>query len=343
MRLGVVFEPNSNAHYRAIEPMKAMERRGHEVVWMSASGRAEPRKLFGCDLVHVYRRSCDETYQVISGLARQGTAVIYDNDDDFTAVPKESPDYKKVGGLNGQRIFQLQLRMARLAHALTTTGDFLAEKYRQAGVHRVEIIGNHLSTDAFRPRYRHDGIVIGWIAGVDHRADVARIPIVEALTRIMEKHPQVRVETVGVDLKLRQRYKHEALVPFQDLPRRIGGYDIGIAPLADIPCNWARSDIKVKEYAASAVPWLASPIGPYRGLGEKQGGRLVPDDGWFDALDHMVSHTLRRLWLARSAKKWAQGHGIDAVAGRWEALFSEAVRARTSSEASLPATSARTA
>jgi hypothetical protein len=32
MRLGVVWESNSNAHYRAMDPMKAMERRGHDVV-----------------------------------------------------------------------------------------------------------------------------------------------------------------------------------------------------------------------------------------------------------------------------------------------------------------------
>ena len=39
--------------------------------------------------------------------------------------------------------------------------------------------------------------------------------------------------------------------------------------------NRARSNIKLKEYAAAGACWLASPIGPYVGLGEKQGGRLV--------------------------------------------------------------------
>jgi hypothetical protein len=43
MRLGVVWEPNSNAHYRAIDPMKAMERRGHEVVWPTESSGAALR------------------------------------------------------------------------------------------------------------------------------------------------------------------------------------------------------------------------------------------------------------------------------------------------------------
>src|SRR5207302_1085104 len=82
-----------------------------------------------------------------------------------------------------------------------------------------------------------------------------------------------------------QRYRHDPYLPFAELPRRLSRWDIGIAPLADIPFNLARSDIKLKEYAASELPWLASPVGPYAGHGEAQGGRLVPDDGWFEALN----------------------------------------------------------
>ena len=326
MRLGVVWEAgNSAAHYRAIEPMKAMARRGHEVVWpRDETGQPELRRLSGCDVVHVYRRAAGDTRRVLAELARGGTAITYDNDDDFTAVPQESPDYKKVGGLAGRRIFAMTVKAARLARCFTTTNEVLAEKYRSAGVERVEVIANYLVPDASRPRNRHDGIVIGWIAGVDHRADVARIDIAEALRRIVAAHPDVRVECIGVNLALPERYAHEGFVPFPELPRRIGGFDIGIAPLADIPGNRARSDIKLKEYAASGVPWLASPVGPYAGLGESEGGRLVPDDGWHDALERLVTHRRERRRLARKAKAWAKRQTIDAVADRWEKLFAEA-------------------
>jgi glycosyltransferase involved in cell wall biosynthesis len=327
MRLGVAWEPNSNAHYRAIEPMRAMERRGHQIVWPAdVEGRAEARRLAGCDVVHVYRRAAEDTLRVLKGLARQGTPITYDNDDDFTAVPKESPEYKKVGGLEGRRIFALTVKAARMAQALTTTNEILAQRYRSAGVGRVEVIPNYLVPDAWRPNRRHDGIVIGWIAGMDHLADAARIDIAGALRRLMEKHPKVRVECIGVDLALPDRYLHERFVPFADLPGRIGGFDIGIAPLADIPGNLARSDIKLKEYAASGVPWLASPVGPYRGLGEPEGGRMVPDHGWFDALDQLVSRGRERRRLGRKAKKWANRQTIDAVADRWEQVFTEVAR-----------------
>jgi glycosyltransferase involved in cell wall biosynthesis len=200
----------------------------------------------------------------------------------------------------------------------------LAEKYERAQVQPVEVIPNQLAPDVARPHRRHEGIVIGWIAALEHRVDADRLNLAEALRRVVAKHDSVRVECIGVNLGLADRCRHVLSVPFLELPRRIGGFDIGIAPLADISWNWARSDIKVKEYAASGVPWLASPIGPYLGLGEEQGGQLVEDDAWFEALDRLVSSRRERRRLARKGKAWAKGQTIEATADRWERVFVDA-------------------
>jgi glycosyltransferase involved in cell wall biosynthesis len=326
MRLGVAWEPNSNAYYRAVYPMSAMERRGHEVVWPRDDGAPELRRLSGCDAVHVYRWWTPEMYGLLSELVRSGVPITYDNDDDFTATPKESPHYRDAGGLKGQRAFAMSVKVARLASCLTTTTERLGEKYRRAGIEPAEVIGNFLAPDTHRPRNRHDGVVIGWIAAHEHYADAARLGIAETLRHLLDRHKDVRVECIGVDLALPTRYRHDNIVHFDELPRRIGGFDIGLAPLADLPINQARSDIKVKEYAASGVPWLASPVGPYQRLGEKEGGRLVPDDGWPVALERLVTHARDRRRLARKAKKWAQDQTIDAVADRWEQVFAAAAR-----------------
>lgn len=325
MRLGVVWHPSSNAHYRAIEPMRAMKRRGHEVVWpANGDGKADLRRLARCDVVHVYRRCDEETRRVVAELAGGGIAVTWDNDDDFTAVPKESADYRKIGGLAGQRFFTRMVKMARRARLMTTTSELIADKYRRAGVERVEVIGNHLPHGTLRLSRRHDGVVIGWVAGLEHRADIARIPIVDALRRLLAEHEDVWVESIGVNLGLPERYRHDPGVNFRELPRRMGGWDIGIAPLADLPHNRARSDIKLKEYAASGLPWLASPLGPYLGLGGEQGGRLVPDHGWFEALEALASQRRERRRLARNAKAWSKHQTIETVADRWEQLFAGA-------------------
>jgi hypothetical protein len=305
-----------------------MERRGHEVVWPAdKEGEARLRQLATCDVVHVYRRSDEPTRKIVTELVKNRVPITWDNDDDFTTAPKESPGYKNTGGLAGQRFFAKQVRVAKMAGCVTTPSELLAEKYRRNGVAHVEVIGNYLDPDLLRSSRRHDGLVIGWVAGLEHRADAARIDIAGALRRVLQVHAEVRVECIGVDLALPERYEHDLHVPFRDLPRRLGGWDIGIAPLADIPFNSTRSDIKLKEYASVELPWLASPIGPYLGLGEAQGGCLVRDDQWFEATSHLVSHRRERRRLARRAKAWAKRQTIDAVADRWEQVFEAAHRA----------------
>jgi hypothetical protein len=203
MRIGVAWVANSNAHYRAIDPMKAMMRRGHEIVWPASSeGEADLARLADCDVVHVYRRADDQTRRVLAQLARAGVGITFDNDDDLTAIPKESPDYKKYGGLMAQRLWAMSVKAARMASCFTTTNEALAAKYRRAGVERIELIGNYLAPDASRARQPHDGIIIGWIAGIDHAVDVARIDITGALARLLAKHEAVRVESIGVKLGL---------------------------------------------------------------------------------------------------------------------------------------------
>jgi glycosyltransferase involved in cell wall biosynthesis len=328
MVLGVIWEGKAAAHYRAIDVMRAMERLGHDVVWPADDeGTPSARRLALCDVVHVFRLWDKQTQSMLSSLSARGTGIVWDTDDDLSKIPKEAPIYKESGGITGQRIHAETVKCARLADVLTVTTEALAERYRRVGIERIEVIPNQVGNTPKRKHRRHDGVVIGWIAGLEHTADAKRLKLSAILRRLLEQHPDVRVESVGVDLQLPERYRHETGVEFRHLPEHVGGYDIGLAPLADIGFNQTRSDIKVKEYAACAVPWLASPVGPYVGLGEDQGGRLVPDDGWFEALDRLLANPRERKKLARRAKSWAKRQRIDTEAKRWESAFLAAAAA----------------
>ncbi len=331
MRFGVAWEPTSAAYYRAIGPMQEMEKRGHSVSFPAGpEGDIEIQRLAGCDLVHIYRHCDPDSYRVMAELARGGIPLTWDNDDDFTNVPKEGPSYKQMGGLAGRRIFMQQVKAARLVQTTITPSETLAERYRKAGLTDVEVVENYLAPHFSRVRSPHLGFVIGWVAGYEHRADTARIGIAQALRQIMDEYDHVRVECIGVDLRLRddERYRHDLLVPFEELPQRISAFDVGIAPLADIPFNHSRSNIKLKEYAASGVPWLASPVGPYAEMGVKQGGRLVPDGEWYQALRWMVVRERERELLAENAAAWAAKQTMSDIARRWENIFVDAVDKR---------------
>jgi glycosyltransferase involved in cell wall biosynthesis len=322
MRIGAAFEPTAAAYYRGVYPLEEMMRRGHEIVWPELdSGDAKLDELSGCDVIYVFRRSEEALRRPLAKLAARGVGIVWDTDDDLSAVPRRSPNFKEIGGLRGQRRFTETLRMARMAHMMLASTETIRDKYVNAGVRDVEVFENYLPRKLKRRRERHNGLVIGWIAGIEHTEDAVELGLHDTLAGILARHPDVRVESVGVDLKLSERYVRHPSVHFKALPEHMARYDIGLAPIVDIPFNAARSNIKVKEYAASEVPWLASPRGAYTGLGEREGGLLVDDDKWGTALDALIRDKRKRKKLAKAGKSWAKGQTIDRQADRFEAIL----------------------
>jgi glycosyltransferase involved in cell wall biosynthesis len=333
MRLGFIVEsraPNSN--YRAIFPMRALQALGHEVLWPAQLERDVPlSELLTCDLVHCFRRP--DRSRDLKQLVQRGIAVSFDNDDDFSAADMttgasgrlEAGGKARLG--NARRSTEI-LRLAKLAHLTTTPSHVLAERYRAAGVNQVAVIANHLDSavEGFAVKQPHEGVVVGWMAGTEHERDLSSLGIVDVLRRLLDTHPHLRVVTVGLRLPLRsERYEFRPKVPFGALLSAMADFDIGIAPLADTPFNHARSDIKLKEYAAVGAAWLASPVGAYRDMGTKEGGQLVGDEGWFDALDGLISGRFKRHRLSRQALRWARSQTIDRFASQWEEEFSQAI------------------
>jgi hypothetical protein len=333
MRLGFIAEPRApNSNYRVIFPMRALERLGHEVLWPERLERDLPlNELRTCDLVHCFRRP--DRARELKQLAQQGVAISFDNDDDFAAADMTVGASGKLqaGGkarLGNTRRFTEILRMARAADLTTTPSRVLAEKYRVAGVPYVARIDNHLDGDlaGFGVPAAHAGVVVGWMAGSEHERDLSQLPIVDVLCKLLDQHADLRVITVGLRLPLHsQRYEFRPKVPFGELLTTIADIDIGIAPLADTAFNHARSSIKLKEYSAVGATWLASPVGAYRELGAAQGGLLVGEHEWYDALDRAIRGRLRRRRLARAARKWAYTQTIDHFASQWQEEFSLAL------------------
>ena len=172
----------------------------------------------------------------------------------------------------------------------------------------------------------HDGIVIGWHAAAEHQLDIDALGIDRVLARVLDAHPDVRIVTLGIDLNLEhERCRREDFVPIFDLTKRLADFDVGIVPIADTPFNRGRSNVKAREYAAAGVPWLASPVGAYRHLGPDEGGRLVEDGEWFDALDELIRSRRDRAKQGKRAKAWAERETIWNMAGVWEQAFLDAI------------------
>ncbi|HZV72085.1 MAG TPA: hypothetical protein VFF79_00060 [Conexibacter sp.] len=317
MRVAIVTSQRVvNSVYRAL-PLLELRRSG-EQVHLDAEGAAMTAgRLRDFDVVHVFRYHERETRRAVRALREAGVAIVWDNDDDLSS-PNE---------LRSQQTHAQLVEMLQLAHVVTTTSPVLAQQYREWGAAEAHVVENYLPDyyAAERPP-RGGGIVVGWTAAGEHAYDLEQLGIRATLERLLAAHPEVRVVSAGLQLGLPpDRYTYTEVVQYQELARYVGAFDVGIAPIADIPFNRAKSNVKVKEYAAMGVPWLASPIGPYAGLGEKQGGRLVPDDRWDAELERLVSDERTRRRLTKRGAKWASGQRLRRNLGAWEAPLRRAV------------------
>jgi glycosyltransferase involved in cell wall biosynthesis len=336
MKLAVVCDRSANSHYRAIVPLAALESRGHSVAWLDqAALDAAATRTPPWDLLHVFRAAEPSGIALARKLREEGIAVVWDQDDHLTAFVKGDPTTRKLGGKRKIRAaFGRTVEMARAASLMTTPSQVLADVYRDEGVEHATVIENYLARgELARPRRRHVGVVIGCVAGLEHTVDLKRLGIPSLLARLLDRHPQVRVVSIGVDLKLRHpRYVNHRIVPIERLLEHLREFDVGIAPLVDNLFNRSRSNVKLKEYATCGVPWLASPVGPYLGMGEREGGELVADGDWEAALTRMIEDPRHRAESARRARRWAEQQSIAHGAAQWEAAFKAAI-ARTRREA----------
>lgn len=335
LRLGCVATRTANGWYRVIVPLQEMARRGHTVHWPGDHTFLAMRDgaLPPWDASHIQQMHDDETLELMARMRQAGIAVIWDTDDSFSDITRGSQSWNRHGGRRGIRRHTRQaVQAARTAHLVTTTNEHLAQVYRDAGAERVVVVENYLAPEDLRhPRKRHQGVVIGIVAAGEHEPDLRRMKLGETLDRLLDRHDGVRVIAIGVDLRLRSTHRYEYVwgCEIDELLPLESEFDIGLAPLCDTAFNRARSNVKLKEYAAAGAMWLASPVWPYAGMGEEQGGLLVRDGEWLQTLEALLVDADRRRALTDRARAWAREQTIRAGAARWQAAYRDAVeRAR---------------
>jgi glycosyltransferase involved in cell wall biosynthesis len=318
----------ANAAYRSIGPMLALAERGHEVRILDVKQiDAWHATLRWCELLHIHR-VCDGGAVNLARAAKAvGAAVVWDDDDNVTRVPRGTSGYADAGGLKGSKRLAARARLFESVDLVTTPSLLLAETFREAGAPAVQVIENYVLDVFLSDRASRADFCIGWVAGAEHKLDLQSIPVASAVERLLKAHPHVTVTTVGVRLEVvDERYRHVPRLPFRDLLQHVSAFDVGIAPLSP---NWSinhtRSNVKLKEYASVGVPWLASPIGPYAALGEREGGRLVADDCWYEQLDALVRDNRTRRKLAKRALRWGNRNMLSRNVTLWEQAFLYAI------------------
>jgi hypothetical protein len=324
----LVPEKTIESIYRSIVPMQALAHRGHSVHIEERNEIPDPAALLDFDAIHVMRISHPLMVRITRQLQRRGVGIVWDNDDQRVALLEEAAKAPGQEGLAAQRFFASMRAMARTADAVTTPSEVLARLHAADSQREVQILPNLLPPTFRRPQrvMPHEGISVGWLAMPHHAESFEALRIRQTLEQLLARHAHLNVTGVGLDLALpSRRYTHVPGIPYGTMAENLAYFDIAIAPLADTAVNQARSDVKLKEYAAAGVAWLASPIGPYAGLGEQQGGRLVADDDWLHAIEALMNDADMRRVLAQRGMRWTAGETIETHVEVWEGVFEDAI------------------
>ena len=180
-----------------------------------------------------------------------------------------------------------------------------------------------LSKEALKNKTRKDDHVgIGYFSGsLTHNDDFELV--LPALTKVMEKYPQVQLHVVGeLDLpEALQQYKARVVShPFVDwkkLPSLIAEVDINLAPLEQSIFNEAKSENKWVEAALVKVPTVASNVGAFQRMivSGETGILCDTEDEWVEQLSRLVEDKKERERIAENAHRYCTKKCVTVYTG----------------------------
>ena len=278
--------------------------------------------------IMVFQRPSHVGSIVKMGLARkQGIKVVYDVDDDFFATPKE---FTGPWEYYSKPEIQANIATAVEASDIVFCSTLpLAQAWRERFPKKnFMVVKNAIDIDRNEEAYikrkagKREGITIGWMASGSHAATDTRI-LGDALDRIMDEHPEVKVHFIGlVNEKIfngaekttyKDRIKCENWVDINALPYAMSDFDISLAVIEDNPYNRAKSNIKVLHAGVLGIPTVASNLcvyGDFRDGHDIAFAKTNDEEGFYQALKRLVTDAELRKNIGNNIR--------DTVVTKWD-------------------------
>jgi glycosyltransferase involved in cell wall biosynthesis len=351
-RLRILFIPRDNTgcgFYRMMVPANELKKQDMADVRLRYEWSWED--ISWAHIIIIQRQSEPQAFEAIEQAQSMGKKIVYEIDDLLQCVDPNNPafSYWTPSGANLSRA----LNIIRKCDAVQVSTKRLRNEYALWN-RTIDVLPNYLDkslwgTDDwsdtdwkdFNERANDDIIRIAWSGAHSHYYDLQVIE--QIITKICRKYPNVHFCLIGYwgESKTGPNLFQELIpsttkcshcnntgqlekIPGTDLlyyPKKLrqSAFDVAVAPLIETGFNEAKSDVKIKEYAALGLPVIASAVGPYRESVQHGYTGFLASTGkeWFDAMEELIKNKDLRLTLGKNNHEWYRKNTIDIHIQKW--------------------------
>jgi len=259
--------------------------------------------------------------------------MVYEADDDFLHVDRRSQSalyYTKERIMNS-------LRYMSKMDAMTVSTEPLKQLYAPYNPN-ITVIPNAIEfeiIDQLPAKTPHDDIIIGWFGSATHLVDLEVVfPVIADL---LKKYKNVRFKFGGwptcpllKDLPQDQLIVLPFVNDMMEYYKSLRDVDILITPLADIPFNTCKSNLKFLEGGSQGIAVVASDVTAYNTtVRDGVNGILVKARGatykrWFKTLEDLIHDKPTRDKLGKTAATFIrQNFNQGKIAQQWVDFYAK--------------------
>jgi glycosyltransferase involved in cell wall biosynthesis len=332
--------PAGCAYYRCLLPMSVagIEARMGLPAWDPLKGfgvkETETTGIFGFDTVVLKLIMDSWTPKQIEIAQGLGQTIIVDIDDFHEGLTPANKAFDLTHPEKNKRSNRDHyVKVIEAADKIVVSTPFLLEHYKKQR-DNVFMVRNGISLTQFeRKKVNAEKPVIGWAGAVNYRNnDLEQLR--EWLPAFLEKY-DLMFHHAGHDPEAPSFAEITGISPNRVttspiviIPKYAAGlkFDIGIVPLNDIPFNYAKSNIKGLEYAASGIPFVASDISEYRLLHEDGVGRIATSaKEWESHMLDLLNYRVRKREAARGYNVVTKNWSIQSRSEEWADILKPSV------------------
>jgi glycosyltransferase involved in cell wall biosynthesis len=338
-------QPNGCAWYRCYLPMLQLKKDKYES-GMGLPGFSQDhgfgilipnnKAIHGWDIVVLKLIMLERVVEQVDKALSLGQKIVVDLDDHMEGLEKTNLAYTMTSPeKNPKNNREHYFKIIEKSTALVTSTPFLKEFYEKKYPNKpIYLVRNGIDVERWKTRNDHSGHLptFGWVGATPWRSGDLEI-LNPYLGKFIEEkkckfhHAGSIINAPTVDKKIginKKIFTHEPMKPINLYPNMFRKIDIGIVPLTNVDFNHAKSFIKGLEYAASGIPFIASPSPEYKYLAEQGVGRIAstPEE-WIYHCEELISPKIRKEERERNRQLIKENFSMEKRGKDWEEVFDQ--------------------